>query len=106
VLGSLSNLVPVADWPTLAAYMVSRSLEHGSRRAEEMREAAHMVAETGIHPLMASATAERHAWAADFRAAASAGGLTSMIDAMRARLPQPDLIQEPAPADADEETSE
>jgi 3-hydroxyisobutyrate dehydrogenase-like beta-hydroxyacid dehydrogenase len=86
VLGSLSNLVPVPDWPELAAYMVSRSLEHGSRRAEEMREAARMVAETGIHPLMASATAERQAWAADFGAAASAGELTSMIDAMRERL--------------------
>jgi 3-hydroxyisobutyrate dehydrogenase-like beta-hydroxyacid dehydrogenase len=95
VLGSLSNLVPVADWPALAAYMVSRSLEHGNRRAEEMVEAARTVAETGIDPLMASATAERQEWAGGFGAAASAGELTLMIDAMRARL---------SPADVDEGT--
>jgi 3-hydroxyisobutyrate dehydrogenase-like beta-hydroxyacid dehydrogenase len=96
VLGSLSNLVPVADWPALAAYMVSRSLEHGNRRAEEMVEAARTVAETGIDPLMASATAERQEWAGGFGAAASAGELTLMIDAIRARL---------SPADVDEGAS-
>ncbi|WP_374577243.1 DUF1932 domain-containing protein [Phenylobacterium sp. J367] len=30
--------------------MMSRSLEHGTRRAEEMREAARTVAEAGVPP--------------------------------------------------------
>lgn len=38
VLASLSDLLPVGDWEKLARYMISRSLEHGSRRAEEMWE--------------------------------------------------------------------
>ncbi len=40
VLESLSDLLPVGDWEKLARYMISRSLEHGVRRAEEMREVA------------------------------------------------------------------
>ncbi len=40
MLDSLHDLVPGADWPQLARYMISRSLEHGRRRAEEMREVA------------------------------------------------------------------
>jgi 3-hydroxyisobutyrate dehydrogenase-like beta-hydroxyacid dehydrogenase len=81
VLGSLSNVIPVEDWPAFAAYLVSRSVEHGARRAEEMREAARTVAETGATPLMATATAERQAWAAQFDAA---DDLFTLIDRMRA----------------------
>jgi len=39
--------------------MISRTLEHGVRRAEEMREAARTVAEAGVEPLMASAAANK-----------------------------------------------
>jgi 3-hydroxyisobutyrate dehydrogenase-like beta-hydroxyacid dehydrogenase len=84
VLDSLSNLVPAADWPTLAAYMISRSLEHGTRRAEEMREAARTVGETGVTPWMATATAERQGWAAGFRANSDPDDLMAMLDAVRA----------------------
>jgi 3-hydroxyisobutyrate dehydrogenase-like beta-hydroxyacid dehydrogenase len=87
VLGSLSNVIPVQDWPAFAAYLVSRSVEHGTRRAEEMREAARTVAETGATPLMATATAERQAWAAQFRradAAQETDELFTLIDRMRA----------------------
>jgi 3-hydroxyisobutyrate dehydrogenase-like beta-hydroxyacid dehydrogenase len=86
VLASLSNMVPSADWPTLAAYMMSRSLEHGARRAEEMREAARTVEETGITPWMATATAERQDWAAAFRADSAPNDLSAMLDAVRAAL--------------------
>jgi 3-hydroxyisobutyrate dehydrogenase-like beta-hydroxyacid dehydrogenase len=86
VLQSLSNLIPVADWPALATYLVSRTLEHGTRRAEEMREAARTVAETGNDPLMASATAERQAAMAEFSEAAGAADLPAMIDQIRAQL--------------------
>lgn len=89
VLASLSNLIPVADWSQFAAYLVSRSVEHGTRRAEEMREAAVTVAETGTAAVMAGATAERQDWAARFGTAGSAGpgaateDLLTLIDRMR-----------------------
>ena len=91
VLASLSNMVPAADWPALAAYMISRSLEHGTRRAEEMREAANTVAETGVTPWMAQATAERQAWAAPFGAVAAPRDLYAMLDAIRAGMSQRSL---------------
>jgi 3-hydroxyisobutyrate dehydrogenase-like beta-hydroxyacid dehydrogenase len=83
VLTSLSNLVPVADWRQFAAYLVSRSLAHGTRRAEEMREAARTVAETGTDAWMAEATAQRQAWAGRCAVAHDPADLTSMIDALR-----------------------
>lgn len=69
VLGSLGDLFPGTDWPQLARYLVSRSLEHGSRRAAEMREAAKMVEDAGIAPWMSRACAERQSWANGFSAA-------------------------------------
>lgn len=39
VLDSLSDLLPAGDWEKIATYFISRTLEHGTRRAEEMREA-------------------------------------------------------------------
>jgi 3-hydroxyisobutyrate dehydrogenase-like beta-hydroxyacid dehydrogenase len=83
VLATLSNLLPSDDWEKLAAYMISRALEHGERRAEEMREAARTVAETGIEPLMATATAARQDFSARFPQAASAGRVGGMVDAIR-----------------------
>ena len=40
VLDSLSNVLPPADWEAVATYFISRSLQHGQRRSEEMAEAA------------------------------------------------------------------
>ena len=64
VLASLGDLLPNPDWEKLARYMISRSLEHGKRRAEEMREAAVTVEDAGIEPLMSRAIAQRQDWAA------------------------------------------
>ncbi|BEP13337.1 DUF1932 domain-containing protein [Acidothermaceae bacterium B102] len=83
VLASLSNLLPAADWPALADYMIRRSLEHGGRRAEEMDEAAATVADAGVEPLMAKATALRQRWAGDHSEALEAQGLEAMLDAIR-----------------------
>jgi hypothetical protein len=66
VLASLSNLLPWDDWEQLAAYMISRSIVHGARRAEEMREAAATVAAAGVEPLMSRAAARRQDWASAF----------------------------------------
>jgi 3-hydroxyisobutyrate dehydrogenase-like beta-hydroxyacid dehydrogenase len=84
VLASLSDLLPIPSWPDLARYMISRTLEHGVRRAEEMREAARTVQEAGVEPLMASATAVRQDWAATHKAALSARTLPDMLDAIAA----------------------
>lgn len=65
VIASLDETFPGLDWSKQAAYMAGRVVKHGKRRAEEMREAAKAVADIGLDPLMASATAERQQWVAD-----------------------------------------
>jgi 3-hydroxyisobutyrate dehydrogenase-like beta-hydroxyacid dehydrogenase len=87
VLASLTNLLPADDWERLAAYMISRSLEHGTRRAEEMREAAATVAAAGVSPVMSEATARRQDWAAAHHDAVAESSLAALLDAIRVRLP-------------------
>ena len=89
VLESLRDLLPGADWPELSRYMLSRSLQHGKRRAEEMREVAATVCEAGIDPLMSSAIAARQDWAARHVAAARLQPLTELLDTVLASVPQP-----------------
>jgi 3-hydroxyisobutyrate dehydrogenase-like beta-hydroxyacid dehydrogenase len=85
VLGSLGDFFPGTDWPALSRYMIARSIEHGVRRAEEMREAAHTVAEADVAPLMSKACAARQEWAAQFSDALRHDALADMLDALRAR---------------------
>ena len=80
VLASLSDLFPVGDWPKLARYMISRALEHGTRRAEEMREVARTVSDAGLTPLLSSATAERQDWSAARKKALEADTLPDLLD--------------------------
>jgi 3-hydroxyisobutyrate dehydrogenase-like beta-hydroxyacid dehydrogenase len=84
VLASLSDLFPVGDWPKLARYMISRALEHGTRRAEEMREVARTISDAGLTPLLSSATAERQDWAAARKSALDAETLPAMLDRLLA----------------------
>lgn len=84
VLTSLADLLPGPDWEKLARYMISRSLVHGTRRAEEMREVARTVGEAKLPAWMSAASADRHAWAAQFRSADTAERLTDVLDALRA----------------------
>jgi 3-hydroxyisobutyrate dehydrogenase len=65
VLASLADTLPHESWPDLARYMMSRALIHGRRRAEEVREVSRTVAEAGLEPMQAPATALRQDWAAD-----------------------------------------
>jgi 3-hydroxyisobutyrate dehydrogenase-like beta-hydroxyacid dehydrogenase len=87
VLASLSDLFPVPDWPQRAHYMVSRSLQHGRRRAEEMREVARTVAEAGVEPWMSRGCAERQSWAAAHADALHHENLGDMLDDMLAQTP-------------------
>ncbi|MDE1150545.1 MAG: DUF1932 domain-containing protein [Azospirillaceae bacterium] len=83
ILKSLGNLLPHPDWPAHARYMLSRALQHGARRAEEMEEAAATVAAAGLEPRMASATVGVQRWAAGFGHAASDTDLHTMLDSVR-----------------------
>ena len=84
VLRSLQDLFPATDWPTMARYMISRSLVHGRRRAEEMREVARTVSEAGLDAWMSTACAERQQWASCYKDVASYEQLAGMLDALLA----------------------
>jgi len=65
VLESLAATYPGMGWNgALPDYLISRVAEHGKRRASEMREAAQAVADAGLEPLTALATAQRQDWLA------------------------------------------
>jgi 3-hydroxyisobutyrate dehydrogenase-like beta-hydroxyacid dehydrogenase len=65
VLASLAETFPSIDWEKQGAYFFQRVIEHGRRRAEEVREVAETVREIGLTPWSAQGTAERQAWVAD-----------------------------------------
>jgi 3-hydroxyisobutyrate dehydrogenase-like beta-hydroxyacid dehydrogenase len=65
VLASLAETFPGIDWEKQGAYFFQRVIEHGRRRAEEVREVAETVCEAGLTPWSAQGTAERQAWVAD-----------------------------------------
>ena len=86
VLSSLNNLFPMENWPRYAHYMITRTLEHGVRRAEEMREAALTVQAAGLEPQMSQATAERQEGAPQFSAALEQQELLPLLDQMLTQL--------------------
>jgi 3-hydroxyisobutyrate dehydrogenase-like beta-hydroxyacid dehydrogenase len=94
VLASLQDLFPLGTWRKLARYMISRSVQHGRRRAEEMREAVRTVDEAGLTPWMSRGCVARQEWAAAHAEALAEADLAGMLDHMLARTPAP------APADA------
>jgi 3-hydroxyisobutyrate dehydrogenase-like beta-hydroxyacid dehydrogenase len=65
VLASLAETFPGIDWEKQGAYFFQRVIQHGRRRAEEMREAAATVREIGLEPFSADGTAKRQAFMAD-----------------------------------------
>ncbi|MFK7733225.1 MAG: DUF1932 domain-containing protein [Pseudomonadales bacterium] len=88
VLDSLNNLFPHPNWQAQSAYMISRSLEHGVRRAEEMREVAKTVQEAEVDSWMSSACVERQQWAGELSYAKNnsdfeSADLVKMLDTIR-----------------------
>ncbi len=65
VLPTLQETFPSIDWSEQGAYFFSRVVQHGKRRAEEMREAANTVREAGFAPTMTAAIADKQQWVAD-----------------------------------------
>ncbi len=95
VLGSLGDLLPHPDWRRQSHYMIGRALEHGRRRAEEMREVARTVADAGVAPLLSAPTAVRQDWAFEQarrlpEAVLSSGDLGQLMDALLALRVPPD----------------
>jgi 3-hydroxyisobutyrate dehydrogenase-like beta-hydroxyacid dehydrogenase len=88
VLASLAETFPGMDWERNGDYFFSRVIQHGQRRAEEMREAAATVREAGLEPFMAGAIADRQAWVAklardgSFARAKPAAGWRECADAI------------------------
>ncbi len=78
MLASLAETFPGVDWERQGAYFFERAIQHGRRRAEEMREAAQTVREAGLEPWSAAGTAQRQAWVADL---ADAGALGERVAA-------------------------
>ena len=65
VLASLAETFPSIDWEKQGTYFFGRVIQHGRRRAEEVREVAQTVRETGLSSWSADGTAKRQAWVAD-----------------------------------------
>jgi 3-hydroxyisobutyrate dehydrogenase-like beta-hydroxyacid dehydrogenase len=65
VLPTLQETFPSIDWQQQGAYFFSRVVQHGKRRAEEMRESANTVREAGFEPFMTAAIANKQQWVAD-----------------------------------------
>ena len=64
MLATMAETFPTIDWPKQGAYFYSRVVQHGKRRAEEMRESALTVEETGVVSTLTSAIATKHDWIA------------------------------------------
>ena len=75
VLPTLAETFPSIDWHRQGAYFFSRVVQHGKRRAEEMREAANTVREAGFEPFMSAAIADKQQWVADQARAGAFEGL-------------------------------
>ena len=73
VIASLQETFPGIDWEKQGAYFFQRVIEHGRRRAEEMREVAQTVREAGLEPFSAAGTAQRQAGMADLADAGAFG---------------------------------
>jgi 3-hydroxyisobutyrate dehydrogenase-like beta-hydroxyacid dehydrogenase len=65
MIATLQETFPSIDWTSQGAYFFSRVVQHGKRRAEEMREAARTVQEAGFEPVMTRAIADKQQWVAD-----------------------------------------
>ncbi|MEO6624949.1 MAG: DUF1932 domain-containing protein [Burkholderiaceae bacterium] len=65
MIATLQETFPSIDWQQQGAYFFSRVVQHGQRRAEEMREAANTVREAGFAPLMTASIADKQQWVAD-----------------------------------------
>jgi len=67
ILSSLQVSFPDLDWRKVADYYAPRLVNHARRQAAEMHEVAETLAELGIEPITALASAERLQWLANLK---------------------------------------
>jgi 3-hydroxyisobutyrate dehydrogenase-like beta-hydroxyacid dehydrogenase len=90
MIATLQETFPSIDWQKQGAYFFSRVVQHGKRRAEEMRESARTVQEAGFEPMMTRAIADKQQWVADqakvgvFKDVAKGGDWQAYADALLA----------------------
>lgn len=82
VLSSLEKQFPHTNWEKRAQYMISRAVMHGTRRAEEMLEAAHTLQNAGCSPIMSNACADRQKLSAAFPEFSDETNLHALLDAL------------------------
>ncbi len=86
VLDSLDKTYPGFDWKAKSAYMLERVINHGIRRAAEMREVAQTVADLGIDNGMTKATVEWQQRIGDLKLDAGDDDYRHRADAILAAL--------------------
>ncbi len=86
ILSSLQVSFPDLDWRKTADYYAPRLIKHSLRQAAEMHEVAETLAELGVKPITAEATAERLQWLADFGLADSQPMLPKTYQEMLAMI--------------------
>ena len=69
VLASLRETYPQFDWEKQGDYLFSRVIQHGKRRAEEMRASSEMIDASGVGGVMAAAASFRQSGVATLREA-------------------------------------
>jgi 3-hydroxyisobutyrate dehydrogenase-like beta-hydroxyacid dehydrogenase len=85
VLASLDASERPQDWATRADYNLDRMMVHGRRRAAEMTEAARMLRDLGIAPLMTENTAARQRALGDLGLAPPPEGFAAKLAAIADR---------------------
>ncbi|WP_062731606.1 NAD(P)-dependent oxidoreductase [Sphingobium abikonense] len=85
VLASLDASERRTSWPDRADYNLDRMLVHGRRRAAEMAEAARMLRDLGIEPLMTDGTVMRQKMLGDLAIGDPPEGYAAKISAVSAR---------------------
>lgn len=86
VLASLQASNPEVDWSRAAAYNLERMMQHGTRRAAEMREVALTVSGLGLPEAMSSAAVKWHDRIGALGLADAGEDLFARLDRIRERL--------------------
>ncbi|GAB4064441.1 NAD(P)-dependent oxidoreductase [Ancylobacter sonchi] len=86
ILDSLQRSYPGIAWRDAAAYNVSRMLDHGVRRAAEMREVALTLRELGVEPAVTEGTVAQQERLGRLALTSYPPGLEEMLDLVRREL--------------------
>ncbi|MBD3765284.1 MAG: NAD(P)-dependent oxidoreductase [Rhodobacterales bacterium] len=86
VIDTLIASNPEIDWPRQGAYNLERMMQHGQRRASEMREVVVTLQDLGFPGAISAAVADWHQRIGDLGLRDADGDLTERADSILARL--------------------